>query len=178
MRPAAVRIESSSSSWVVEPSARAEIVRVETTIGSTPMRPSDARATALTILLRSTGSSAPLRFFTRMVVVVSTAVSVPSVSVPPTADSRSSVIAIESPSSRVEITKRAHRWLSTSPPSRPADDDRVCKYTWVITCSSRGSFHNRRNPQHSRENRGYPQTSLLPHDRHGAVLAPLSPPCV
>ncbi len=61
-----MRIDRSSSSRVVAPSASAEIVRVATRIGSTPSRPSEARAIALTILLTSTGSSAPLRFLTRM----------------------------------------------------------------------------------------------------------------
>ena len=51
---------------VLAPSASAEMVRVATRIGSTPSRPSDARAMALTILLTSTGSSAPLRLRTRM----------------------------------------------------------------------------------------------------------------
>jgi hypothetical protein len=62
----AVRIDRSSSSRVVAPSASAEMVRVATRIGSTPSRPSEARAMALTILLTSTGSSSPLRFLTRM----------------------------------------------------------------------------------------------------------------
>ncbi len=51
---------------MVAPSASAEIVRVATRIGSTPSSPSEARAMAFTILLTSTGSSAPLRFLTRM----------------------------------------------------------------------------------------------------------------
>ena len=42
--------------------ASAEIVRVATRIGSTPSSPSEARAIAFTILLTSTGPSAPLRF--------------------------------------------------------------------------------------------------------------------
>ena len=66
MSPAAVRIDRSSSSRVVAPSASAEMVRVATRMGSTPSKPSDALAIELTILLTSTGSSAPLRFFTRM----------------------------------------------------------------------------------------------------------------
>ena len=66
MRPAAVRIDRLSSSFVVAPSASAEIVRVATRIGSTPSSPSDARAMAWTILFRSTASSWPLRFITRM----------------------------------------------------------------------------------------------------------------
>ena len=66
MRPAAVRIDSSSSSRVVAPSARAEIVLVATRIGSTPGRPSAQRATAFTILFTSTSSKSPFRFLTRM----------------------------------------------------------------------------------------------------------------
>ena len=45
------------------------MVRVDTIMGSTPYRPSVALATALTILLTSTGSSVPLRLRTRMLVV-------------------------------------------------------------------------------------------------------------
>ena len=62
----------SSSSWrVVAPSARAEMVRVATRIGSTPRRPSEHEATELTILLTSTGSYSPLRLRTRMPMAVS-----------------------------------------------------------------------------------------------------------
>src|SRR5690606_19488140 len=67
---AAVRIDSSSSSAVVAPSYRPEMVRVATRIGSTACRPSAARVTARTILLRSTASLEPLRLVTRMPVAV------------------------------------------------------------------------------------------------------------
>src|SRR5207342_3465892 len=67
---AAVRIDNSSSSLVVAPSYKPEIVRVATRIGSTACNPSAARVTARTILLRSTASLAPLRLVTRMVVAV------------------------------------------------------------------------------------------------------------
>src|SRR5690606_30659207 len=67
---AAVRIDSSSSSRVVAPSYRPEMVRVATRIGSTACRPSAARVTARTILLRSTASLPPLRLVTRMLVAV------------------------------------------------------------------------------------------------------------
>src|SRR3546814_12525439 len=63
---AAVRIVSSSSSRVLEPSYSPEIVRVATRIGSTACRPSAQRCTARTILLRSTGSLSPLRLLTRI----------------------------------------------------------------------------------------------------------------
>ena len=64
---AAVRIDSSSSSRVVAPSYRPEMVRVATRIGSTACRPSQVRVTARTILLRSTGSRRPLRLVTLIV---------------------------------------------------------------------------------------------------------------
>ena len=70
MSSAAVRIDSSSSSAVVAPSYRPEIVRVATRIGSTACRPSAARVIARTILLRSTTSLAPLRLVTRIEVAV------------------------------------------------------------------------------------------------------------
>ena len=121
MSPAAVRIDSSSSSRVVAPSARAAIVRVDTIIGSTPRSPSDARATALTILFTSTGSSMPLRFRTRMLVAASTVVVASS-----TAVRWSSVIAMCSPSPRrVFRVERRHARraapLTASPPQRVTD---------------------------------------------------------
>ena len=87
MSPAAVRMLSSSSSRVVDPSARAAMVRVLTTMGSTPSRPSAALATALTILLRFTGSRVPLRLRTLIDVAAAVAGSVSS-----TATNRLSVI--------------------------------------------------------------------------------------
>ena len=89
MKAADVRMESSSSSSVVAPSHRPEMVRVATRIGSTPPRPSAHRSTARTILLTSTGSRSPLRLRTLMVVDP-----LVSRSVPPT---RSSVSAISLP---------------------------------------------------------------------------------
>src|SRR5690606_9517754 len=63
---AAVRMDSSSSSRVLAPSYRPEMVRVATRIGSTGCRPSQQRVTARTILFRSTGSRRPLRLVTVM----------------------------------------------------------------------------------------------------------------
>ena len=71
INPAAVRIDNSSSSLVVAPSASADIVRVATRIGSTPISPSAQRATAFTILLTSTSSRSPFRLRTRIVVLCS-----------------------------------------------------------------------------------------------------------
>jgi hypothetical protein len=62
----AVWIESWSSSRVVAPSYKPLIVRVATRIGSTSFKPALQRCTARTILLTSTGSKVPARFFTRM----------------------------------------------------------------------------------------------------------------
>ena len=64
MKPAAVLIESSSSSSVVAPSLKPEMVRVATRIGSTPSRPTLQRSTARTILFTSTGSKSPFLFLT------------------------------------------------------------------------------------------------------------------
>ena len=71
INPAAVLIDNSSSSLVVAPSARADIVRVATRMGSTPIRPSAHRATALTILFTSTSSRSPFLFRTLIVVLCS-----------------------------------------------------------------------------------------------------------
>jgi hypothetical protein len=58
----------SSSSFVVAPSYKPPMVLVATRSASTCPRPAQQRPTARTILLTSTGSSAPLRLRTRMVV--------------------------------------------------------------------------------------------------------------
>ena len=63
-------MDSSSSSWVVAPLYRPEMVRVATRIGSTACRPSQQRCTARTILFRSTSSVVPLRLVTLMAVAV------------------------------------------------------------------------------------------------------------
>jgi hypothetical protein len=67
---AAVRIESSSSSLVVAPSYKPEIVRVATRIGSTACSPSAAARHRAHDLVEVDGSLAPLRLVTRMVVAV------------------------------------------------------------------------------------------------------------
>jgi len=63
-------MDSSSSSCVVAPLYRPEMVRVATRIGSTECRPSEERCTARTILFRSTSSVVPLRLVTLMVLAV------------------------------------------------------------------------------------------------------------
>ena len=68
-----LRIDSSSSSWVVEPSARAEIIA-----GGDDHRVDAHQALGsrcgVNDLVEIDGFEQPLRFFTRMVVVVSTVV--------------------------------------------------------------------------------------------------------
>jgi len=63
-------MDSSSSSRVVAPLYRPEMVRVATRIGSTACRPSEERCTARTILFRSTSSVVPLRLVTLIALAV------------------------------------------------------------------------------------------------------------